>query len=303
MLRLLVTLLLASLLKELVAGADVAVRSYRCEDGKCTLYKGSSPAGDATSQSTCLLTCGGGSIWPYPTGYTAIDEEYSIFYLDKLTVHFGAKGARGEKGSSSPFTLLASSMRAAFLKEVSAMQPTTHSVIVSGEKAPLDVLVDVEDPDTTVMTLHVDESYNLEIARGEVENGIGVRCVITAKTAFGARHGLETLSQLIAFDDIFSSFVIASNVQIMQDRPVFPYRGALIDMSRSFIPLDKLENVVRAMSYNKMNVLHLHISDTTSFPIEIKSQANVTFYGAYSEDKLIRRDQMIGKRRFEIHVL
>jgi hexosaminidase len=30
-----------------------------------------------------------------------------------------------------------------------------------------------------------------------------------------------------------------------------------------------------------MNVLHLHISDTASFPLELKRQPNVTAYGAY----------------------
>lgn len=36
---------------------------------------------------------------------------------------------------------------------------------------------------------------------------------------------------------------------------------------------------------NKMNVLHLHLSDTSSSPVSFESPLaqNVTFYGAYSE--------------------
>jgi N-acetyl-beta-hexosaminidase len=47
-------------------------------------------------------------------------------------------------------------------------------------------------------------------------------------------------------------------------------------------------------SYNKMNVLHLHISDTASFPVEIIKQPNVTYYGAYGTDKVYTQQQLAG---------
>ena len=35
-----------------------------------------------------------------------------------------------------------------------------------------------------------------------------------------------------------------------------------------------------------MNVLHLHVSDTASFPIVLTKQPNITYYGAYNDDNV-----------------
>ena len=43
-----------------------------------------------------------------------------------------------------------------------------------------------------------------------------------------------------------------------------------------------------------MNVLHLHISDSASFPIILSSQPNVTYYGAYSENELYTAEELKG---------
>lgn len=43
-----------------------------------------------------------------------------------------------------------------------------------------------------------------------------------------------------------------------------------------------------------MNVLHLHVSDTASFPVEIFKQPNVTFYGSYGSDKFYSQQQLAG---------
>ena len=59
-------------------------------------------------------------------------------------------------------------------------------------------------------------------------------------TYFGARHALETLSQIWGFDDGFGgiispSFIILDDVIIDNDGPEFPHRGVLIDTCRNYI--------------------------------------------------------------------
>lgn len=61
-----------------------------------------------------------------------------------------------------------------------------------------------------------------------------LEATITADTFFGARHGLETLSQLIVFDDVRNRIEIPNQVSIT-DGPVYPYRGVLLDTSRNFV--------------------------------------------------------------------
>ena len=56
---------------------------------------------------------------------------------------------------------------------------------------------------------------------------------IKAKTYFGARHGLETLSQLISYDEIRQKLQMHKNASIV-DKPAYVHRGLLIDTSRNF---------------------------------------------------------------------
>lgn len=65
------------------------------------------------------------------------------------------------------------------------------------------------------------------------------------------------------------------------DQPRFSYRGLLIDTSRHYLPLPVMKNVIDSMTYTKLNVLHWHIVDTQSFPLEIPSYPKL-WNGAYS---------------------
>ena len=41
-----------------------------------------------------------------------------------------------------------------------------------------------------------------------------------------------------------------------------------------------------AMSYNKLNILHWHITDTHSFPLHLENLSQLAEYGAYSPSKI-----------------
>jgi hexosaminidase len=67
------------------------------------------------------------------------------------------------------------------------------------------------------------ESYSLSITSSTDE----VSALISADNFFGARHGLETLSQLIVYDDLKNSLVMLNDVNI-EDGPRFIHRGRFI---------------------------------------------------------------------------
>ena len=83
----------------------------------------------------------------------------------------------------------------------------------------------------------------------------GSRALLTANVSsvnyFGLRHGLETLFQLVEYDDVAGSYVILNDIRI-SDRPEFPHRGVILDTGRNFVELDTIQRLIDAMSMTKV---------------------------------------------------
>lgn len=56
----------------------------------------------------------------------------------------------------------------------------------------------------------------------------------------------------------------------------------MIDSSRHFLPIKLIYETIDALMYNKMSVLHWHITDEDSFPLILKSHPELAQYGAFS---------------------
>lgn len=124
------------------------------------------------------------------------------------------------------------------------------------------------------------EALDVNVASGNETLGIATsenhtltitfpRATLTADTVYGALRGLETFSQLLHSD-------MSINEQTVVDWPRFPHRGVMIDSSRHFLPVQAVLGFVEAMSYSKLNVLHWHLTDAQSFPVESTSAPNLT---------------------------
>lgn len=104
---------------------------------------------------------------------------------------------------------------------------------------------------------------------------------IQAPTVWGALHALRTLQQLIIYEN--GTYYIEGSVEIA-DGPNYPHRGVLIDSGRNFLSLDVIKEHIDLMALTKLNVLHWHLIDTQSWPIELKSYPNV-LEGSYSKEE------------------
>ncbi|GLG93839.1 Chitooligosaccharidolytic beta-N-acetylglucosaminidase [Gryllus bimaculatus] len=96
-----------------------------------------------------------------------------------------------------------------------------------------------------------------------------VTASVSAPTAFGARHALETLSQLAACDAAEGGappMRVVARARVV-DAPVFAHRGLLLDTARHWLPERALRRTVDAMAAAKLNVLHWHATDSHSFPL------------------------------------
>ncbi|CAF4360601.1 unnamed protein product, partial [Adineta steineri] len=85
-------------------------------------------------------------------------------------------------------------------------------------------------------------------------------------TLTGVIRGLSTFVQLIEKDaSSHKNYIPCVNII---DRPRFPWRGLLLDVSRHWMSVNVVERTLNAMELGKLNVLHLHLSDDQGFRVE-----------------------------------
>ncbi|XP_020263422.1 beta-hexosaminidase 3 [Asparagus officinalis] len=146
----------------------------------------------------------------------------------------------------------------------------------SGSGLLAGVRVVILSPDDE-LNYNVDESYKLSVPA----TGNPIYALIQAQTVYGALHALQTFSQLCDINLASGTIEISLAPWTIIDRPRFPYRGLLIDTSRHYLPVPVIKSVIDSMTYSKLNVLHWHIVDTQSFPLQIPSYPKL-WNGAYS---------------------
>lgn len=144
--------------------------------------------------------------------------------------------------------------------------------------------IDVKVEDTHADLQHgVDESYTLNVK--EASDAIS----ISSKTVWGAMHAFTTLQQL-TISDGHGGLMIEQPVSI-KDAPLYPYRGIMIDTGRNFISVRKLLEQLDGMALSKLNVLHWHMDDAQSWPMQIDLYPNMT-RDAYSPREIYTHDDM-----------
>ena len=125
---------------------------------------------------------------------------------------------------------------------------------VKGKKASIKISFDT----ISNLSIESDEAYSLNIN----ENTISIK----AKTDVGALRALETLLQLVNFNQNGYYF---EGVAI-KDSPRFVWRGLMIDAARHFQPIAVLKRNLEAMASVKLNVFHWHLTDDQGFRVESK---------------------------------
>jgi len=142
-----------------------------------------------------------------------------------------------------------------------------------------------------VQKLGEDESYKLDVTPTGAK--------LSAPTALGVIHGLQTLLQLVAP----SQQGFAAPAVHIEDTPRFPWRGLLLDSCRHWMPMEVVKRTLDGMEAVKMNVLHFHLSENQGFRVESKkfpklhemgsgghyySQQEIKELLAYARDRGIR---------------
>lgn len=202
------------------------IYGYECRQSKCikveleedNWYR-------AISLPVCRMFCGDavGTIWPKPTSKVELDS--TLLHIDRSAIEFLLPLYRQQEE-------LWEQNRERFMDFIESKVPNPE--FLKNKGYPLKIVIEMLDyvdiDEKPRLTLDTDESYQLKI---ETSDEHEVLAKITAKTYFGARHGLETLNQLIVYDDIRRELQIVSKAFI-DDAPAYKWRGLLLDTSRNY---------------------------------------------------------------------
>ena len=154
--------------------------------------------------------------------------------------------------------------------------PPLDMKIVDAAQAKL--LIHCERPSEAVQELGENESYSLDISASGAK--------LNAVTPLGIMRGLQTFLQMVQI----TSDGFAVPAITIQDKPRFPWRGLMIDVSRHFIPLDVLKRNLDGMAAVKLNVFHWHLSDNQGFRVESKKFSKLQELGSdglyYTQDEV-----------------
>src|SRR2546426_1536596 len=102
-----------------------------------------------------------------------------------------------------------------------------------------------------------EEGYRLTV--------MGTRITIRAFRPAGVFYGVETLRQLLPPDVFRAAPVSGASWTVpavnIEDMPRFQWRGAHLDVSRSFMPKEFVKKYIDLLALHKLNRFHWHLTD------------------------------------------
>lgn len=165
------------------------------------------------------------------------------------------------------------------MESLFAWGPAAENVYGGPDGTITRCFVDVSSSDMSLSASTI-ESYTIQV--GSPQRAASPlepqNVTITATTVFGALRALESLTHLVTYNYTSRSFAVAGTT--VQDQPRFEFRGVMVDAARNFMELSALRQLVDGMSFMKLNVLHLHLSDDQSWPLEIVSYPRLSIWGS-----------------------
>ncbi|GAA2408156.1 family 20 glycosylhydrolase [Nonomuraea africana] len=110
-------------------------------------------------------------------------------------------------------------------------------------------------------------------ARERYELAVGDdAATVTAASAAGLFRGATTFAQLARREE---PGLAVPRVRVL-DGPALRWRGLSLDVVRRFFPVDQVKKVVDLLALYKFNVLHLHLTDSQAWRLEITGRPELT---------------------------
>ncbi len=120
------------------------------------------------------------------------------------------------------------------------------------------------------------EGYRLEVSRQGVK--------LAANAAAGLFYGCQTFRQLLPAE---VEGAAAIPCLVIEDKPRFPWRGVMLDVSRHWFPVAFVKKYIDAAASFKLNVFHWHLTDDQGWRIEIRKHPELAAMGAQRSETLV----------------
>ena len=135
------------------------------------------------------------------------------------------------------------------------------------------------------------EGYTIDISSRSI--------LMNAAEPAGLFHALQTFRQLLSPDIELTAGQISEADQALpgifiRDIPRYPWRGFMLDVSRTFYNVDVLKQFIDVMALYKLNQLHLHLADDQGWRVEIPKYPRLTGIGAHFHPKYGDPEQFSG---------
>ncbi|CAK4648393.1 unnamed protein product [Aphanomyces euteiches] len=220
--------------------------------------------------------CGAGNLWPLPTSVDYGTDRRLTKAINVASIKHSVSGASSDlvKAIQGNFNDVVNT------KNLDDRTFLARAVSVPGEGITIKAKIKSKDE---TLSLQTDESYSLTVD--------GTKISIEAATVYGYRHALTTLAQLIDYSDYTKSVRMVNYAKIT-DRQAYTHRGITLDTSRNFYSVASIKRLIKTMGANKLNTFHWHITDSSSFPLEIVGEPRINQYGAYSADRIYTQTQV-----------
>ena len=177
--------------------------------------------------------------------------------------------------------------RSTFEPEISAKREVLKTVTIEQNACPS---VTILDPASFFTN---DESYELRIENGTT--------TLTTNTTIGTLRALETFKQLFYAHSTKSGIYTPFAPVRILDRPHWGHRGLSLDVARNtFAPVDA-RRTIDAMATTKLNRLHLHATDSQSWPLEVPSLPELARKGAHQPDSVWSTQDLQQLQEYGVH--
>ena len=146
----------------------------------------------------------------------------------------------------------------------------------SNEATDIDRIIMIQQTDSP--ELGNPEGYDIIINRDSI--------VLKAPAAAGAFWAVQTLRQMIpesSNDTLATRSIWPVPTGRVMDAPLFEYRGSMLDVARHFFSVEEVKRYIDLLSYYKINILHLHLTDDQGWRIAINSWPKLTEIGGSTE--------------------